>query len=221
MGRTHLRADARESLGDDGIEEADHIDAFIQQSSAHLLRELGIMQHDGNDRVFARQQVETQVGQPRAPIGGIVEKLRAQGVAVHKSFGTYVAEVVEITGNADDGVKIEKITCAVDCGIAVNPDVIKAQMEGGIGYGIGHVMRDQITLTDGAVDQFNFPDYEPLRISDIGAIETHIVTSAEAPTGGGEPGTPPAAPALANAIAASSALRVSSLPMAENGVSFV
>ncbi|WP_375230693.1 xanthine dehydrogenase family protein molybdopterin-binding subunit [Roseobacter sp. S98] len=146
---------------------------------------------------------------------------RAQGVAVHKSFGTYVAEVVEITGTADDGVKIEKVTCAVDCGIAVNPDVIRAQMEGGIGYGIGHVMRDQITLTDGAVDQFNFPDYEPLRISDIGAIETHIVTSAEAPTGVGEPGTPPAAPALANAIAASSALRVSSLPMAENGVSFV
>ncbi|WP_300034605.1 molybdopterin cofactor-binding domain-containing protein [uncultured Roseobacter sp.] len=146
---------------------------------------------------------------------------RSQGVAVHKSFGTYVAEVVEISGNADDGVRIEKVTCAADCGVAVNPDVIKAQMEGGIGYGIGHVMRDQITLTDGAVDQYNFPDYEPLRISDIAQIDVHIVASAEAPTGVGEPGTPPAAPALANAIAAASALRVSSLPMAENGVSFV
>ncbi len=147
---------------------------------------------------------------------------RAQGIAVHKSFGSYVAEVVEISGNADDGVKIEKITCAVDCGIAVNPDVIKAQMEGGIGYGIGHVMRDKITLTGGAVDQHNFPDYEPLRISDISAIDVHIVPSAEAPTGVGEPGTPPAAPALANAIAAASnELRVSSLPMAENGVDFV
>ncbi|WP_299655015.1 xanthine dehydrogenase family protein molybdopterin-binding subunit [uncultured Tateyamaria sp.] len=146
---------------------------------------------------------------------------RSQGIAVHKSFNSYVAEVVEISGNADDGIKIEKVTCAVDCGIAVNPDVIKAQMEGGIGYGIGHNMRDKITLTDGVVDQFNFPDYEPLRISDIGEIDVHIVPSAEPPTGVGEPGTPPAAPALANAIAAASDLRVATLPMDDNGVSFV
>ncbi|MDA4846069.1 xanthine dehydrogenase family protein molybdopterin-binding subunit [Hoeflea poritis] len=152
---------------------------------------------------------------------GRVPEGRAQGVAVHKSFGSYVAEVLEISGNAEDGVRIENVTCAVDCGIAVNPDIVKAQMEGGIGYGIGHVMRDQITLTGGEVDQFNFPDYEPLRISDIQAIDVHIVASQEMPTGVGEPGTPPAAPALANAIsAASNNLRVSSLPMAENGVSF-
>ena len=155
-----------------------------------------------------------EAGWGTAPAG------HSQGVAVHKSFGSYVAEVVEISGNAEDGVRIEKVTCAVDCGVAVNPDVIKAQMEGGIGYGIGHVMRDQITLTNGAVDQYNFPDYEPLRIGDIAAIDVHIIDSAEAPTGVGEPGTPPAAPALANAIAASSGLRVGSLPMAENGVYF-
>ena len=146
---------------------------------------------------------------------------RAQGIAVHKSFGSYVAEVVEVSGNAEDGVQIEKVTCAVDCGIAVNPDVIKAQMEGGIGYGIGHVMRDHITLSDGEVEQANFPDYEPLRIGDIGAIDVHIVPSGEAPTGVGEPGTPPSSPALANAIAAASDdLLVTSLPMSENGVSF-
>ncbi|WP_420586689.1 molybdopterin cofactor-binding domain-containing protein [Ruegeria sp.] len=146
---------------------------------------------------------------------------RAQGIAVHKSFGSYVAEVVEVSGDAENGIKIEKVTCAVDCGIAVNPDVIRAQIQGGVGYGIGHVMRDQITLTGGAVDQSNFPDYEPLRISDIGAIDVHIVQSAEAPTGVGEPGTPPSAPALANAIRALSGVKVTSLPMAENGVSFV
>ncbi len=144
---------------------------------------------------------------------------RVQGVAVHKSFGSYVAEVVEISGNLDDGVQIEKITAAIDCGIAVNPDIVRAQTEGAIGYGIGHAMRDQITLDGGAVEQFNFPDYEPLRISDIKSIETHIVASAEAPTGVGEPGTPPAAPALANAIAQLD-LRVAELPMDENGVSF-
>lgn len=143
---------------------------------------------------------------------------RSQGIAVHKSFGSFVAEVVEISGEVDAGIRIEKVTCAVDCGIAVNPDIIAAQMEGGIGYGIGHTMRDQITLTQGAVDQSNFPDYEPLRIGDIGQIDVHIVPSAEPPTGVGEPGTPPSAPALANAIASHNAVRVSSLPMSENGV---
>lgn len=144
---------------------------------------------------------------------------RVQGIAVHKSFGSFVAEVVELSGSLADGIRIEKVTAAVDCGIAVNPDVIRAQIEGAIGYGIGHAMRDQITLAGGAVEQSNFPDYEPLRISDIKAIETHILPSAEAPTGIGEPGTPPAAPALANAIAQLD-LRVAELPMTEHGVSF-
>lgn len=142
-----------------------------------------------------------------------------QGIAVHKSFGSFVAEVVEVSGTPADGIQIEKVTAAVDCGIAVNPDVIRAQTEGAIGYGIGHAMRDQITLDGGAVEQSNFPDYEPLRISDIKAIDTHIVASAEAPTGIGEPGTPPSAPALANAIAQLD-VQVAELPMSENGVSF-
>jgi isoquinoline 1-oxidoreductase beta subunit len=142
-----------------------------------------------------------------------------QGIAVHKSFGSFVAEVVEVSGTPDDGIQIEKVTAAVDCGIAVNPDVIRAQTEGAIGYGIGHAMRDQITLDGGAVEQSNFPDYEPLRITDIKSIETHIVPSAESPTGIGEPGTPPSAPALANAIAQLD-VQVAELPMSENGVAF-
>jgi isoquinoline 1-oxidoreductase beta subunit len=144
---------------------------------------------------------------------------RSQGIAVHKSFGSFAAQVVEISGDAASGVRIEKVTCAVDCGIPVNPDIIKAQIEGGIGYGIGHVMRDEITLTGGVVDQSNFPDYEPLRIGDIGAIETHIVPSQEMPTGIGEPGTPPSAPALANAIARTGKV-VGVLPMINDGVTF-
>ena len=100
-----------------------------------------------------------------------------------------------------------------------NPDVIKAQMESGIGYGIGHVMRDEITLDGGEVVQQNFPDYEPLRIGDIAAIETHIIASSEAPTGVGEPGLPPAGPALANAIAVEGP-RVTILPMTNSGVTF-
>jgi isoquinoline 1-oxidoreductase beta subunit len=117
------------------------------------------------------------------------------------------------------GLRIEQVTRAADCGVAVNPDIIKAQMEGGIGYGMGHVLRDQITLTGGAVDQANFPDHEPLRIGDIRAIEVHIVASDAAPTGVGEPSTPPSAPALANAIAAG-ARRVPHLPMRDQDVAF-
>lgn len=144
---------------------------------------------------------------------------RFQGIAVHKSFNTYVAEVVEIS-LIDGAVKLEKVVCAVDCGVAVNPDVIRAQMEGGIGYGLGSVMRNQITLTDGEVDQFNFPDYEPLRITDMPEVEVHIVASSEAPTGVGEPGVPPVGPALANAIYAATGTRVSQLPMTESGITF-
>jgi len=145
---------------------------------------------------------------------------RGRGVAVHKSFNSYVAEVVEVS-TSDGAVKIERVTCAVDCGIAINPDVVKAQMEGGIGYGLGAIMRNAITLDEnGEVEQANFPDYEPLRMPDIGSIDVHLVTSSEAPTGVGEPGTPPSGPALANAIYAATGKRITRLPMDVNGVEF-
>ncbi|MEH6405243.1 MAG: xanthine dehydrogenase family protein molybdopterin-binding subunit [Sneathiella sp.] len=147
-------------------------------------------------------------------------KNRGRGFAMHKSFNSYVAEVAEVSINSDGSVKIEKITCAVDCGVAVNPDVIKAQMEGGIGYGLGAAMRNEITFTDGVVDQSNFPDYEPIRMSDFPEIDVHIVQSDENPTGVGEPGLPPIAPAVANAIFAASGKRITSLPFSENGISF-
>ena len=144
---------------------------------------------------------------------------RARGVAAHKSFGTYVAQVVEVSRDAKGATRIERVTCAVDCGVAVNPDVVKAQMEGGIGFGIGHVMRNEITFDQGEVVEWNFPDYEPLRISDVGRIDVHIVPSSEPPSGVGEPGVPPAGPALANAIAVDGP-RVTMLPMTQNGVRF-
>ncbi len=152
--------------------------------------------------------------------GTALPKGRARGFAAHKSFGSYVAQVCEISTDADGVVQIEKFTATVDCGVAVNPDVVKAQIEGGIGYGVGHVMRDEITLADGEIEQSNFPDYEPLRMRDIGAIDVHIVASTEAPTGVGEPGTPPAGPALANAIAAAGGKRVTSLPMTSEDIGF-
>ncbi|MES0812858.1 xanthine dehydrogenase family protein molybdopterin-binding subunit [Roseibium sp. SCPC15] len=143
---------------------------------------------------------------------------RHRGVAVHKSFGSYVAEVAEISFREDGTVKVEKVTAAVDCGTPINPDNIRAQVEGGIGYGLGAILRNQVTLVDGVVDETNFDTYEPLRISDMPEIEVHIVASNEAPSGIGEPGTPPIGPAVANAIAAAKGEWVTTLPLTKAGL---
>jgi isoquinoline 1-oxidoreductase beta subunit len=140
---------------------------------------------------------------------------RGRGIAVHESFGSFVAEVAEVTVQDDGRYSVDRVVCAVDCGIAVNPDIVRAQMEGGIGYGLSAAMREAITLADGAVEQSNFTDYLPLRIGDMPAIEVHIVPSAEPPSGVGEPGLPPLAPAVANAIRAVTAKPVRRLPIGE------
>ena len=143
---------------------------------------------------------------------------RWRGIAVQKSFNSYVAEVAEISLRGNGTVKVEKVWCAVDCGVPVNPDNIRAQMEGGIGYGLGAILRNAITLTEGEVDQDNFDTYEPLRIDDMPDIEVHIVPSAEAPTGVGEPGVPPIGPAVANAIFAATGKMPTNLPLSREGL---
>ncbi|WP_248304443.1 molybdopterin cofactor-binding domain-containing protein [Breoghania sp. L-A4] len=125
-----------------------------------------------------------------------------------------------MSSDADGAIRIERVVAAVDCGIAINPDVIRAQVEGGVTFALGAVMRDAITLDGGVVNQSNFPDYEPIRMSDTPPVEVHIVASAEAPTGIGEPGVPPAGPALALAIENATGTLVTRLPLSENGVSF-
>jgi isoquinoline 1-oxidoreductase subunit beta len=110
------------------------------------------------------------------------------------------------------------VVCAVDCGIAINPDVVKAQMEGGIGFGLGAAMAEAITLDAGHVDQTNYDAYMPLRIDAMPKVEVHIVQNRESPTGVGEPGVPPIAPAVANAIAAATGQRIRSLPFAKTKI---
>lgn len=143
---------------------------------------------------------------------------RHRGIAVHKSFNTYVAEVAEVSMRDDGTVKVEKVVAAVDCGTVVHPDSVVAQVQGGIGYGLSAILREEVTLTDGEVDQSNFPDYMPLRITDMPKIDVHLVASAEAPTGIGEPGTPPIGPAVANAVAKGTGKRLTSLPLAKHGL---
>lgn len=156
----------------------------------------------------------------KAGWGAPLPKGWGRGVAVHESFNSFVAQVVEVSRNKAGAIKVERVVCAVDCGLAVNPDVITAQMEGGIGYGLGTVMRNRITFEQGEVVQDNFPDYEPLRMSDMPKVEVHIMPSMEKPTGVGEPGLPPCAPALGNAIFQATGERITVLPFGENGIKF-
>ena len=123
----------------------------------------------------------------------------AFGVASVKSFGSYVSQIAEVS--VENGApKVHKVWCAVDCGIAVNPEIIVAQMEGGIGYGLNAVLFNEIHLDEGRVRQSNFHDYRALRISEMPEIEVAVISSAQAPTGVGEPGLPPIGPAVANAV---------------------
>ncbi|HET7032620.1 MAG TPA: molybdopterin cofactor-binding domain-containing protein, partial [Casimicrobiaceae bacterium] len=150
-------------------------------------------------------------GTPLAPARA--GEKRGRGVAVHESFGTVVAQVAEVTVGNDGKFRVDRVTCAVHCGTAVNPDVIRAQMEGGIGFGLSAALYGAITLKDGGVEQSNFHDYPVLRISEMPKIDVHIVPSSDKPTGVGEPGVPVIAPALANAIAAATGQRIRNLPL--------
>jgi len=137
---------------------------------------------------------------------------RARGLAVHESFNSFVAQVVEVSRGRDGLPKVERVVCAVDCGVAINPDIVAAQMEGGIGYGLGAALYNEIVLDHGRSVQTNFHDYRPLRIEEMPKVEVHIVPSAQPPTGVGEPGVPPIAPAVANAWFRLTGERVRRLP---------
>lgn len=138
---------------------------------------------------------------------------RFRGVALHESFSTYVAEVVEITYKGGSDFTVDRVVCAVDCGIAINPDQIRAQMEGGIGFGLGAILQEELTLTEGVVDQENYDTYTPLRINQMPAVEVHIVASDEPPTGVGEPGVPPIGPAVGNALRAATGKTIRKPPL--------
>jgi isoquinoline 1-oxidoreductase subunit beta len=143
--------------------------------------------------------------------GGAGEN-RFQGVAVHESFHTAVAEVVTLH-KTPQGLKLEQVHCVVDCGQTINPEIIEAQMESGIIFGLTAALKGKIDLVDGAVQQSNFHDYPMLRMSESPAISVHIMASDAEPTGVGEPGTPPVAPALANALYAATGERQRKLPL--------
>lgn len=191
---------------------------------------LDMVAHEsGQDPVAMRLALLDRSDDKQRRMAGVIEAARdlagwragdKRGFAAHFSFNTWVAVVADVSVDGKR-VHVDRLHIAVDCGVAVNPDVIRAQMEGGAGYALGAVLRNEITFRDGEVQQSNFPDYEPLRLTDMPQIEVAIVPSAEAPSGVGEPATPPTGPAVANAIFARTGVRITELPMIRSGFEFV
>ena len=160
-----------------------------------------------------RHQGVLKLAAQKADWDSPLPKDRGRGVAVHESFSSFVAQIVEVSINNNDEIKVERVVCAIDCGIAINPDIVKAQMEGGIAFGLGPALMSTITFNQGEVMQGNFDGYEVLTMDKMPEVEVHIVPSAEPPTGVGEPGVPPIAPAVANALSAITGKRFHQLPL--------
>jgi isoquinoline 1-oxidoreductase beta subunit len=140
------------------------------------------------------------------------------GIAVHRSFLTYVATVVEVEVDDQGTIRIPHVTTAVDAGVVVNPDMVRSQFQGAAVFGTSIARTGEITATNGAVDQSNFFDYQVARMNDAPRqVDIHIVESSAAPAGVGEPGVPPFVPALCNAVFAATGKRVRELPLTRNG----
>ena len=164
-----------------------------------------------------RMQAVLELAADKAGWGTPMPAGKGRGIAVTEAFKTYVAQVAEVSVDKDGQVKVDRVVCAVDCGTPINPDIIAAQMEGGIGFGLGAILYGAITLKNGRIEQSNFNGYRVLRINEMPKVEVYIIPSAEAPTGVGEPGVAPLGPAVANAIFAATGKRNYVLPIAKLG----
>ncbi|MET0066403.1 MAG: xanthine dehydrogenase family protein molybdopterin-binding subunit [Candidatus Thiodiazotropha sp.] len=187
------------------------VESFIDELAARSARD----PLDYRRRLLAHQPRHLAVLNLAADKAGWGRPLpagRGRGIALHESFGTCVAQVAEV-GVSSGRIHVERVVIAVDCGIAVNPDAVQAQMEGGMGFGLSAALEEAITFRDGRVEQGNFNDYRVLSIDRMPSVEVHIVPSANPPTGVGEPATPVIAPAVANAVFAATGHRLRELPL--------
>jgi isoquinoline 1-oxidoreductase beta subunit len=161
----------------------------------------------------ARHKGVLELAAQKAGWGTPLPAGRRRGIAVAFSYGSWAAEVAEVSVTPEGEARVHRIVCAIDCGLAVNPDQIGAQMEGAIVWALSATLRGQITIANGRVQQSNFHDFPLLRINEMPAVEVHIMPSAEPPGGVGEPGVPPLAPAVANAVFAATGKRIRRLPI--------
>ncbi len=160
-----------------------------------------------------RHQGVLEVAADKAGWGKPLPAGQGRGLAVHESFGSFVAQVADVSVSAEGKVKVHRVVCAVDCGPVVNPDTIEAQVESGIAFGLTAVLYGEITFQNGRVEQNNFYDYKVLRMDEMPEVETYILPSTESMGGVGEIAVPPIAPAVANAIFAVTGQRIRQLPL--------
>src|SRR6059058_5066466 len=160
-----------------------------------------------------RAKAVLELAADRAGWGGKLPAGSGRGIALLHAFGSYIAQVAEVAVSKQGDVRVRRVVCAVDCGTVVNPDIVKAQMESGVVFGITGALWGEVTIKNGRVEQHNFSDYRVLRMSETPAIEVHLVKSAEAPGGVGEPGTSAVMPAVTNAVFAATGRRIRKLPV--------
>ena len=160
-----------------------------------------------------RAQAVLRIAAERSEWGTSLSPGQGRGIALCIGFGSFIAQVVEVRIDKDGGVNPTRVWCVVDCGVQVNPDTIRAQMQSGIVFGLSAALFGEITIKDGRVEQTNFGDYRVLRINEVPKIEVTLVKSAEAPGGIGEPGTSCVMPALTNAVFAATGKRIRKLPI--------
>jgi isoquinoline 1-oxidoreductase subunit beta len=150
-------------------------------------------------------------GQALAPAADGAKK--ARGIALHQSFGSVVVQAAEVSVGADKRIRVHRVVCVIDCGLAVNPNLIRQQMDSGIVFGLSAALYGRITINKGQVQQSNYHDVQALRMDECPVIETDIIASTRHPEGVGEPGTPPIAPAVANALFVLTGQRLRELPL--------
>jgi isoquinoline 1-oxidoreductase beta subunit len=170
-----------------------------------------LLRNDARHLHVLRRVAElAQWGRPPDAAAGVQ---RARGIAIHRSFGSIVAQVAEVSVNLEGRIRVHRVVCVVDCGVSVNPNLIRQQMEGAIVFGLSAALHGEITVENGQVRQSNFHDYVPLRFDECPQIETEIIAGGDQPGGIGEAGTPPIAPAVANAVFALTGRRLRTLPL--------
>lgn len=160
-----------------------------------------------------RLKAVLQLAADRAGWGGALPEGHHQGVAVHESFGSRVAQVARVSVDDNGAIRVHRVICAVDCGTVINPDIVSAQMEGAVVFGLTATLKGAISIHEGCVQQSNFHDFPLLSLAEAPVVETHLVASTAPPGGIGEPGVPPIAPAVANAVYAATGIRVRQLPI--------
>ena len=186
-------------------------ESFIDEL-AHAAKKDPVAYRLGLLRLMPRHAAVLKLAAEKAGWGSPLPAGRARGVALHESFGTIVAQVLEVSLDAGQP-RVHRVVCALDCGVAVNPGIIAQQMEGSIVFGLSAALYGRIDIVQGEVQQTNYPSYPLLTLARTPVIETYIVSSTRAPSGAGEPGTPPVAPALANALFVLTGKRLRELPL--------